>query len=272
MGFIRGGLLIVVGVLLFLSLFIGDIFLVLTLSLDYDNVHQELSPVVKDFAAGEGDLNQRIQELYPSMESSCQNYSEFVFSEQGYTFIIPCSVVAEGSEAVMNYGTDTLIKEIYYKEYNCGFWDCIGETEAGFFLVSEKAKNYWKSKFYFLLVASIVLIALAFLLVEKKINLLIITGGLLTLSALLLSRLNWFFSFISDESLLQFFTIFFTKTSLVFWVSIILGIILLLIGILLKLFWMSFKISNLFSKKEEKGISKKDVKEIVKKEVSKKKK
>ena len=103
-----------------------------------------------------------MEENYPAMELYCQNNSEFVFREDtsGYTFSIPCDIVAQGSEAIVDYGVNSLIEQVYYEDYDCEFWDCIGKTSSPLFLISEKAKNYWNSKFYLALMASVVLAAL----------------------------------------------------------------------------------------------------------------
>jgi len=272
MGVIKGGLLVIASVLLFLSFLVGNFLLTLNLSLDYENVKPEIVSIINEMAQEEFDLNQKINEIYPDMELYCMNNSEFVFNEQGYTFVTPCSIVAEGTESIIEYGTNFLIEDIYYDEYDCDFWNCFEETEQPLFLVSKKAQDYFLGKFYLVLFASIVLVALMFFLVEKKTNLPIIVGVLLGVSALLFVKFDWLFSFSSDNSFLQFFTIFFSKSSTVFLISFILGLLILLAGIILKLFVVGFKISNIFSKfssKRDKGVSKKEIKGIVKEEISK---
>ena len=277
MGIIRGGLLVVVSVLLLLSFLVGNVFLTLSLSLDYDNVKSELVPIVKELVEDEMDLGQVIEEHYPFMEEYCENNTEYVFNEQGYTMVIPCDVVLQGHDAVVIYSIDALVEEIYYKDYDCSFWDCLKETEQPFFLVSQKAHDYWLGKFYILLVFSIILIALIFFLVEQKTNLSILVGILLAISALPFMKLNWILSFISEESFLQFFTVFFAKSYVVFLISFILGLIIIALGVVLKFFVVGFKISDFFSKfskkssnKKDNTISKKEVKEIMKEEISKK--
>ncbi len=118
MGFIRGGLVVIVSVLLFLSFLAGSLFLTMDLSLDYDTIRPELVSVVKDIYGYSADMNQAIEDRLPSMQTYCENNSEFVFSEQGYTFAIPCNIVMQGSEAVSEEGVNSLVKDVYYKEYN----------------------------------------------------------------------------------------------------------------------------------------------------------
>jgi len=262
MGFIRGGLLVVVSIMLFLSFLVGNVFLTLNLSLDYETIKPELVSVVKDLVADKIGLIGEIENDFGIMGSYCENNSEFVFNEQGYTFVIPCDIISNGSEAILDYGINSLVDEIYYKDYDCGVLDCLKETETAFFLVSKEAKDYWNSKFYFLVMVSLILIALMFFLVEQKTNLPIITGSLLTISALPFMKLDWILSFISNNSFLQIFAVFFTKAHTVFLISFILGLVLLGAGIGLKLLK--------FGTGKDKKVSQKEVKEIVKEEISKK--
>ena len=262
MGIIKGGLFVGASILLFLCFLVGNIFLTLSLSLEYETVQPELISVIENIAKTEINLTEKINSNFEFMELYCQNYSEFVFSQEGHTFIIPCETVSQGSEAVLNQGIDDLVKEIYYQEYDCNFWDCFQKTERPFFLVSEKAQNYWSSKFYFALIVSIILIGLMFLLIENRLNLLIVVGSLLTIASIPFMKFNWALAFISNEFISQFFTIFFIKSYTVFLTNLIFGIIILGAGITLRI---------LYFDSSKKKFSKNEVKEIVEAEISKSK-
>ena len=93
MGLIRGGLLTIVSAILFLSFFAGNAFLTLTWSLEYDTIQPELTSVIKDTIGSKMNLDEVMNENFEAMQLYCQNNSEFVFSEGGYTFEIPCDVV-----------------------------------------------------------------------------------------------------------------------------------------------------------------------------------
>jgi len=252
MGFIRSGLLIIAGILLFLLFLAGNSFLTLGLSLDYENVKPELASVIKTLTENEMNIGEEIEKQYLFMEKHCQNNSEFVFNseEVGQVFAIPCDVVSQGSDVVIDYCIESYVEKIYSQEHDCDFWDCFGKADMPFFLISEKAKNYWNSKFYFSLIISIVLVASMFFLVEKKTNLLVIAGGLLAISALPFMKINWVLSFL-DESFLQFFTIFFSKAHTVFLISFIFGVVLLGVGILLKFVGAGLWVSNLFNSRNK---------------------
>jgi len=194
MGFIRGSLLVLVCILLFISLLLSGIFLTLSLSLRYENVQKELVSVVKELTDDnfglieeEFNLTERMDEAQKFMEKHCQNESSYVFSEGGYTFVLPCDILEEIPETpgtLVEKGIETIVEEIYYKEYDCGFWDCFDESELPLFLVSEKAKNYWEEKFYFTVIAFAVLVVLIFFLVERKQNTLIVVGPVMVLSSI----------------------------------------------------------------------------------------
>lgn len=274
MGIIRGGLVVIASVLLFVLFVAGNLFLTFGLSLDFETVKPEIAAVVTEMAEDQFGLSEKINEVYPMMVLYCENNSEFVFSEAGETFVIPCSVILESPEAIIEHGTKSMIEEVYYDEYDCSFLECLTETGEPFFLISKKAQEYFLNKFYLVLAISIVLIGLMILLVEKKSNLPILIGILLSVSSLIFVKLDSLFSFSSENSYLQFFTIFFTKSTEVFIYSFLIGLSIFIIGIILKLFTVGFKISDLiekFKSKKDKGVSKKEAKGIVKEEVSKEK-
>jgi len=264
MGFFRGGLLVTVSILLFLSLLLGNIFLVLSISLQYDNVKSGLVPIVREFVEDQsdlitGDFNLTIEmgEARELMRNYCLNNTEYVFSEGGYNFTIPCDLVNETVETFVEQGIDSIIEQTYYKEYDCDFLDCFGEEPLPLFLISEKAKDYWKEKFYFSIIASLILTVLIFLLVEQKQNFPILIGGLLALSSVPLLKLENLSSLIGVGSL-EFISFFFNKSANVFWLFFIVGLLIFGLGI-------AWRLLNLESRKKK--FSKKEVRQIVKGEI-----
>ncbi len=286
MGFFRGGIILMLGILLFLSFFIMNSFFILSSSLKYENVKTDLYPLVKDMSMsgtglipkeiiGNFNLTNAATDSLNAFKYYCsnQNNTHYVFSYQGYTIDVPCQLANSSSpESFINETYNSAIHDIYYKQYDCKFWDCFSKTKLPFFLVSEKAMNYWKSKFYFFLLSSLILIALIFLFVEQKMNTLTIVGSLLALSAFPLLKLNvlllLLFGILSlagnFSALINIFlSIFLSSTHGVFLFSLILGILLIGTGVGLRL-WKP----DLIKKK----LSKKDVEEIVKDEISQEKK
>ncbi|MBR9702365.1 hypothetical protein GOV13_05590 [Candidatus Pacearchaeota archaeon] len=268
MGMIRSGVLFAVVVLLFWSFFAGNIFLTMDMSLDYDNVKPELTAVIKEVAAGQIDLDSEVDSRIDEMNSYCENntnVSEFVFSEQDQTFVVSCETIAQGSEAVLNQSIDGMVEEGYYKEYDCDFIDCIRELDLSqpFVLVSAKAKDYWKGKFYFSLIVSLILIVLVFFLVEQKFNLPIVVGIVMVLSSLPFMKINWLLSFFADQMYLQIFSIFLSKSYTVFLIMFSLGLFILILGVVLRFFKFGFWISGLFEKFGKKKDVEKSSKPVV---------
>lgn len=239
MGFFRGGLLFVAGVFLLASFLAGNVFLTLTLSLTPENLQEEFVSnldKITELTGNEINLTKEIEEKFETIESHCENNSEFVFSEQGYTIDVSCEVVEEGHEAVVEEGVSDVIDKIYYENYSCGSpWKCLISFENPLFLLSEQAKNYWKSMFYYSLIVSLFLVAIMFFLVERKSNLFFGIGFLLIISSLPFMKINAFLSFF-DYSFLQFITILFSEAYKVFLITSILGVVILLVGIGLKFF------------------------------------
>jgi hypothetical protein len=271
MGFIRGGLLVIVGIFLFLAILLGSIFLVLSWSLQYENVQKELGPVLKNltedrFGLIEENFNltEKMGEAREFMDEHCQNESSYIFAEGGYTFVIPCDILEEVEESpsvLVDQGVENIIEQVYYDNYNCNFWNCFEEAGLPLFLISEKAKNYWQDKFYFALIAFAVMVVLIFFLVEHKQNTPIIAGSIIMLSSIPLLGLEKVVGTIAGESYFAFVGVFFSKISSVFWLILIFGLIILGVGIALR-----FLHRDLIKKK----FSKKDVQKIIKKSDKKK--
>src|SRR3989344_3772275 len=198
MGFFRGSSLFILSILLLLSFFAAGSFLIVSTSLKYENVQKELGPVIQELSKGLNDENRAL------------------FNE---------TAVRE------------LLQDSYYKNYDCDFWDCFASEQSPFFLVSQKARDYWKEKFYYSLLISLFLIALIFFLAQNKLNWPILVGSILILSAIPLLKIKGLISlFIPGEisALSTFLNIFFSKAMMVFWISFILGLVLIGIGLGLK--------------------------------------
>ena len=251
MGFIRGLFIIVVSFLLLMTFLAMNLSLTFTLSLQYENVKEIVGPEIKKTVNEEMNLNQEVSERLPELQAYCENNTEFVFSEQGYTFVIPCELASEGVDVLINESIESVIESVYYKEYDCGFWDCLKEQGTPFFLVSEKSKDYWKGNFIMALIVSAILVILLFLLVSRKYNTLVIPGFLLVLASFPFMKLGIFSSLSTNSLFLSFINIFFSRSQEVFVISLTVGIILIVLGVLIKLFMIGFRVSEWFKKSEE---------------------
>ncbi len=261
MGFIRRGLFVIVSLALLFALIAGSFFWTLSQSLNYEVLAPQLKEVAKDVTNNQMNLKNDISIKYSQMSSHCMNNSEYRFYNDNlkHEFVFSCSLVLNGTDAVFDNAIDELVKDIYFREYDCDFWDCALKTGSPFFLISQKAKNYWNEKFMIALAISILLVVLLFFLINNKMNLPIYLGSVLILSSLLFRFLEIFllkiamiplFGMIPQglESVISNFDFLFVKSYLVMWVGFSLGIFLIALGI-------SFKIWNYFYGKETEGKS-----------------
>ncbi len=261
MGFIRGSAFVIISVVFFITLLLMNSMWVISSSLDYENIKQELVPVVKQTLKENINITSIIElQKYPKMQQYCKNMSEgegYVFSVENYTFVVPCSELSNGTEAVIDSAIANFVHEQYYKEYSCDFWNCFDKETLPTFVVSQHSKDYWQSKLYLSILAAFVLVGLMFFLIEKKTNLPLVAGSLVILSSLLFAKLeifitwmiNWLLtSPINLDTFLKFFSIVFTKSYKVFLIMLIIGLALLAFGIILKFFSIGFKIEEFFSK------------------------
>lgn len=257
MGVIRGGLLVIVSMLFFVTLLIVNSLFVVSISLKYENVQDELVQIVKEVIGKQINLEEIVEGKLSFIQENCKNNPDFVFNQNGFVVDIPCDVVKEGVNAIIEESVQDLAKQIYYKKYDCNFWDCAGESEVPFFLISEKSYTYWTNKLYLALGISVFLFLLIFLFTEKKSNSFIISGSLVILSSLFLIELRNILDFFIDKNLFVFFEVFFTQASLIFWRILTVGIILFVSGIVMKFFGIGSKISEFFSKLQKKETGKK---------------
>ncbi len=264
MGIIRGFFLVFVGILLLVALLAGNIFLTLTLSLQYDNVKSgfvsafgdilqgDSTEFVKETGMLEEDFNllEEIDERMETMQEHCQNETEYVFSEGEQTLVIPCNIVEQGKEAIIEKGVENALDRIYYKEYDCGFWDCFGQEEIPFFLVSKKAHDYWESKFYFVILIALALAVVAFLLVANKRNFPIVLGALILVSSIPFMKLGLYLT--SSAGYAQFAKVFISESTKAFWIFFIPGIVIFAGGIALHFIKIGTSVANKIREKKAK--------------------
>ncbi len=250
MGFIRGFLFVIVCGLLFLSILCTTLLWTLSRSLEYDTLQEESVLIIKDFIKDNNkNMTEHVDEIFPSIQSYCQNHSEYVFSYQGNTVDIPCETALQGTDAIIEESMRDSIKEFYYAEYNCNFLDCMKESRIPVVLISEKAYNYWTQKAYLFLTISLVLSILLFFLAEKKTNVPILLGSFLIVASLPFIKLDSLLALYSGKNpLIQFLMIFFSQSYIVSLRVLIMGVFFLIVGIMLKIFKVTFFISNLISK------------------------
>ena len=271
MGIIRGGLVTIVTILLFVSLVFAGACLTFSLSLDYNVLKPEMHNTVSDILLKESDLNKSIDASLMNMKVAC-NVNDSIFLEMDNDFVeIPCDVVDQGSEAVISSMIDSQVEKNYYKEYNCTFWDCFNEQNP-FFIFSEHSQDYWNSKFYFGLIASMILGAALFFFIEKRSNYPFLLGVLFIIISFLFLLAGKLVPIILGWDYASIIGILFTQAYLVFLIFIIIGVILIFLGIVLKFLYLGRFIAKLFHRDVTQEDVKKEVREEMQKEKSKSKK
>lgn len=221
-----------------ISLLVGNVLLMLTMSLDYENVETGLTSTFENVIDGDYDiiegqninLTEVVEEKLILMEDYCINNSEFVYIEEDFTFIVPCSVVDEGIDGIVNESIKSVVSDFYYQEYNCDFLDCFGEESIPFFLVSEQSKDYLQGKFYLALLVSIILAVLVLLLIENKKNFPIVLGVLMIISSLPFMKLD-IFLFGDVGPIMNFISVFISEAYNVFWIFFLSGLVMMGLGI-----------------------------------------
>jgi len=247
MGLFRGALLVVVSVLLFVVFLAGNVLWTLDKSLDYDTIKPELVSAVKEVLEDQINVSEVVGEEFNLMETYCLDNLEYVLSEGDYTFAIPCEIIAQGPDAVVDYAIEDFVEKIYNGQ----------AKEAKFDFA--KLKGSIHSYFYYAFMIAIVLFVLVFFLAEIKSNSFILAGSLLSISALPFAKIDSFFSFIPFD-FAELFTVFFSQAYSVFLTSLILGLIILSVGIVMKFFGVGFKLFDFINKiKSNQKVSKKQV-------------
>ena len=249
----------------------------MSLSLQPEVVQPKLEETLKDIDARGFSIRQIIENNYDIMLNDCVNETVYSFSDDefGVGIEIPCSVVAQGVEPVLDYSVNAYVEEQYSKEIDCNFFDCFGKTKSPMFLMSKKAQNYWQAKFYLFLVISLILFGGVMFFTSNKNNSFIVLGVLMIVSAIPLLKIEVFlspiFNFIlgfinlsndvSFNLIPQISSIFFSKASTVFWIVFITGIVFLVLGFTFRLLSFSFKMSRVFGLGQSDSKEEKDVKE-----------
>ncbi len=269
MGLLRGGGTTVIVIVIFLLLLLSNSLLAVTMSLDYQTLEPELVGVATEIITEQGIDAQIVEEL-PTMQQDCLNSSNFVFDNEGMVFDIPCSVVDQGETAVIEFAITNMVKDGYYKEYDCDFWNCSTGEDVPAHLFSQMARDYWKGKFYLVLTGILILTALGFLLTEGRKNYPFLIGGIAILSALPFIKVSWFFSLFGNFETARMLGVFFSRAFSVFMIMTVIGVVLILLGVAIKFVGLGSFIDKLMGgdKKRMKG----EVKEEIKKEMKEEKK
>lgn len=312
MGLIRGGLFFITAILIFIVVIIGNVFLMISLSLDYDNVNSELKEIISNIDLDGTNIVDLLEEDLVLMQNYCTpnntgvlynnqvitipcdiinnngNVSEYVKDKYkindeeqlnlikidveenkdyhlenckikdsfnttyfNYSVAISCTAILNGSEAILNESIDKLSLTIYEDSYGCdNLIQCFRESDGKpFFILSRETKEYFDSKFYQCLGVLALLILMLIVFVEKKTNVPIVLGVIIAIASAPFLKLYELVAYITRWDFIEFFRIFFTKSMEVFWISFIIGIILIVLGVLIKVFSIGLKVEGFIAKR-----------------------
>lgn len=241
-------LAVLIGVLLFVSILSGAFLLTLSSSLNYENVKEKFVPAVRELIVGQVGLAERLESMSSSMKIYCNQGSEYIFQQGNYTIVIPCSVIEQGTNAIVDYGIEKTIEQIYYKEYNCKFTDCFKQGELPTFLISEKSKDYFMNKFYFILFFFLLLSVLMFFILQKKSGLLTILGTFFIVASVIIWKIGGIIMMPMNEQVKNLLGIFFSSSYSIFIKMLITGVILVVFGISFRIAGIGMKINRFFSR------------------------
>ncbi|MFW6233088.1 MAG: hypothetical protein ACOC3Z_00320 [Nanoarchaeota archaeon] len=307
MGLIKKGFFMIMSIFLFILFLSGNMFLTLSLSLEYETIKPELSSVITKLIKKENpDLENQITENKNELKNYCEEQDKIEYDYEGHEYIIPCTVVMKGenttinyilenntinqdselktkltrgvkenynssleycsknnylnltkenfnlnlpcelkdnsTKEIINYSLNEIVKNTYYKDYNCKGFKCFNKKGLPFFLVSKQMKDYYQSKFNLILILIIISIILLMFLSENKTNALIVSGVIMSLTSLPFSKIDSFFSLFSIKYF-EFISVFVSQSTKVFWIFFIIGIIMIISGILIKIFNIEYKIA-----------------------------
>ena len=259
MGFIRGGIVFLLATGLFITLLMGNIFLTLNWSLEYDNVEPYIKNLTDEITGDSGSKGEILEE-YEIEKVLCSTQESVTFTFEENEITIPCEVINQGSKAVIDYAVEDTIPKFYYKKYDCEFLNCLRTENQPLVLISETAKEYWGSKFQTMLLLSAILFALIFLFVKEKHTALTLTGVLIIFTALPFKQISWLLSFIPEILPFNIVPMFFTESNNVFLMMLIIGILFLAIGLSFNFFKLGMKIHEFYTKyiKKKDGGKKED--------------
>lgn len=248
MAFLRGFFLVLVSVLLFFSLISVTFLWTVSSSLEYPNIEKQSVIVIESFLIEDTNLSTYLSAVYPTMSAFCKNNSEYVFLFEGTVFNIPCQSVLQGQDAILESAIKNQVHKIYYTSYDCNFLDCFSKNPIPFFLISEKAYQYWTNNLYIFLAISAVLSGLLLLLVKKKTNMMVIFGILLIISSLLFIKLDLLFNLFSNKLIGKILRLFFSQSYSVSINLLLTGATVLIAGIAIKAVKTGFSVEQVLSK------------------------
>lgn len=224
------------------------------------------------------EITKKVVEEHKEMKNYCIENENFYLTKLKKN--ISCESTKEGKEKIIEHIVKEYAQEVYYEDYEkCNFWDCLEKTSSTQFLISQKAKDYWKAKARTLILISFISTIVLFFLIDNRYNFPIALGATIILSGLPLLKIDSivatltkpflkgleFINYQDTNSIKSILGIFFYKSTDLFYILFLIGTIILISGVILR-FW------TFFTGRDKKLFSKKEVSEMIQKELKSKKK
>ncbi|MCL5730416.1 MAG: hypothetical protein M1165_02515 [Candidatus Pacearchaeota archaeon] len=215
---IRGLLIVLSSVLLFVSLLIAGISWDLSSSLQYKSIEGNAVSFIGQISGQQINITQQIESGMNMLKFYCATNQEYRATLQNYTFRLSCQSVNSGesasqlaSEVITNFVSDA-----YNASYSCTYWDCFGKYPAPTFLISRQAEFYWRSIFYYSLIAVLGLSAALFFLVEKKRNFPFVIGWNVVLASLPILGISKLLPILNNKLISDAASLFFSQSTATF--------------------------------------------------------
>jgi hypothetical protein len=251
MGFVRGVLLVTFSMIFFFSIIFGGLLYTMSSSLSYSSVQEPAFNFINNAIVEPLNLTSMVNPYLTVIQQYCNNTgnSDYVLYLQGYALHVSCSDANSNNVGLlMNNTIKNLAGDLYYKTYDCGYWDCFSKYMPPLFVISEKSDNYWTNLFYYDLAAAIASAVALFFLFKRKYDLFFLGGGILIFSSLLLLGISKVIVIFPNQIVKGVMSIFFSQAKTVFIKMLLPGIGLILAGLIIEMFRAGFKIYNMFSR------------------------
>lgn len=132
-----------------------------------------------------------------------------------------------------------IVGDVYYGEYDCGFFDCLEKGYSPLFLVSKHSRDYFRTLLLLSVLATIVLILGMFFVIETRQRFFVSVGTAFILASFPYADINLLVllsKFIISNVFSSIVLIFLSESITIFWISFSIGVLLVILGFGLRFF------------------------------------
>jgi CRISPR/Cas system CMR-associated protein Cmr5 small subunit len=103
MGIIRGGVFVVLCVLFFGTLLVGNFFWTLNSSMDIDVIKPQLMPIISEKISEQVNFNSLVANNIEGMNDYCDVHTNFNYTFEGIFIKIPCRIIKQGEDSTYSF-------------------------------------------------------------------------------------------------------------------------------------------------------------------------